>query len=268
METMERLFGAEAPKAEELPVEVTEPVLPAAPAPEAEPPAEGSVAAAPPVEAVEPQAPEPSVPDPNKQPLTPEMLGAVLGERERRKEAERQLENLRKQVERFEAKERETTENVPDPVVDPAAYHAFQQQQAAQSEWNVVRRISSVMAAQTHGQELVQKAVEWWDQKVSANPALGNEIMRQAHPYDYAVQQYKRDQDLQRLEGKSLDDWFAAEVARRGLAAGGGAIAPAIPPVPPPVMPPRSMASVPNAMLPGPVAYERTKTMNRLMGDG
>lgn len=245
METFAKLFGDNTPDETHIPGSEIE----AQPEPQIVQPA--------PVQEEAPQVVEsaPAADPIAPQTITPENLGIVLGERDRRKAAEAERDALRAQLAEREA--RTNAVAPPDPVMDQQGFIAWQQAQLQQSEARVLQRISANWAVKEYGEDLVKKAESWANQ----NPAVLSEITKSAHPYESAVKQYQRHLDQERLGGQSLDAYIEAEIARRSAL-------PQTPPGPLPQaqrtpLPPRSIAGATAATGPQTVP-QPSKIMNKL----
>jgi hypothetical protein len=259
MEALNKLFGDNSPKAEDLPPIPAELVV----EPQSAPPP--PVREEPTLETPSVMGPaltEPAVvvPQPHQVPIT-----ALLDEREKRQAAERDQADLKRRIAEFES--RKEAPKVPDMFADPEGYAQHTQRQIAETEARVTQRISGVMAVQAYGEEVV-KAAEAWANK---NPAVLAEAMASSHPYDHAVKAYKQHQDMQSLGGKSLNEYMAAQVAaelaKHGItiAPGAAPVAAPAPSVSNPAPPPRSIANAPTAN--GPKGgYERPAVLNKLFG--
>lgn len=191
--------------------------------------------------APEPEAPEvtadpvPDRPEPGYIPIA-----AMMDERDKRRALEKELEQFRsKQVE---------APAIPDPFDDPQGYAGYVQQQIDERTTAVTFQISERFAKQAHGEEAVQKAIEWGAEKAKADPSFAMGYMRDSDPIGWIVQQHKRDALLSDI-GDNPDDWFTREAAKRGYvvqSATEPAAAPAVAmrqPAPRAPVPPRSIAS-------------------------
>ena len=186
-------------------------------------------------------APPPSLPDPERTaPLT-----ALLDERDKRKAAERERDELRA------AQQRQPAADVPDPYDDPDGYRRHVDRQIADQTLGLKFELSESMARDKHGDETVEKAMEWGAQRAQANPGFRDEFLASKNPIDWVVRQQKQDLDL--------SDYSKDPVAfaRRILEANGQALAPdagasvvEVPEqqqAPRPPSPPRSIASQPSS---------------------
>lgn len=213
--TDEDIFGTN-PIADEQVTEATPET--AAPEPVAEP-----VAAEPVAQPV--VTPEPAKPDPGFAPI-----GALLDERDKRKQVEAELA-------RYQAQQ-----SAPEPidVYDPEQLAAYQQQQVINTKLD----ISEDMTRDKFGDELVDQARDWALQRFNANPAYQQEVLRQRNPWKYVVEQYQRDQIASQVSLTDFEQFQAWKAAQAQVTQQPGAPVAAQPPH---VQPPPSLASVPSA---------------------
>jgi hypothetical protein len=217
-----------------------------APAPElaqAEPPPPA------PAEGVQP-APEggspPAAPQGELPPLDNPPLPAFLDMRDRAKKAERELAELRQQIE---------SQTKPQPTFqdDPSAWEARQQQALRDVEVKTTMALSGRFAAQQHGEDKVRAAMEWGSAQNQADPTFGQRFISNPDPYGWLVQQHQRDQTLTALGGKTFEEAAKAWAESQGFVAGAAQQPAAAPPqpvapaTPPPAAPPRSLASTGSA---------------------
>lgn len=194
-----------------------------------------------------PAAPEPVAEVPAPEPVAevkPEPghvpINALLDEREKRKELERQLTELRKAS--------ETKQSLPDPIEDPVG---FQQQSMAQVQQMLLDtrlNMSETLARRHHGDEATEAAKAWAMEKFKNSPAFWQEVISQSDPYDYAIQAYNREQVANAVTPDDFKAFQAWKAAQAQIAA-----APVAAPTAPAVPVPRSIASAPSA---GGVAHE------------
>jgi hypothetical protein len=197
----------------------------ATPAPE---PAPEPAPAPAPVAEAKPDVPQGHVP-----------LSAMLDEREKRKELERQLQEFQRQ---------QTAPKVPDPDEDPDAYNRFQIDQAQQIALNTRLDMSEEMAREKHGNDVVDAARDWTLQRFQQNPAYRDEVLSQRNPWGYAVQQFQRHTALDKLGDTSeIDAFLAWKAAQATGVTTTQPAAPAADPSPAPTIPTRSLASAPSA---------------------
>lgn len=138
-------------------------------------------------------------------------IGALLDEREKRKELERELQTLKQQ-------QPQQQPSFPDPYDDPQGFAEAQQQVLDQRITQVRFEMSDRFARQAHGAETVEKAIAWAQEKAQADPSFAISYMRDPDPIGHIVQQHKRDSLLSDI-GDNVDDWFTREAAKRGYAA-------------------------------------------------
>ena len=169
-------------------------------------------------------------PEPGHVPIT-----ALLDEREKRKELERQLNAMR------DAQVQQTSQ--PDPVADPHGYQQHLMQQVQQTVMDTRLNMSETAARRHYGAELTDSAKTWALEKFGANPAFQQEVTSQPDPYGYAVEAFKRDQIASQVTPDTFEQFKAWQAAQAQIAA-----APAAAPPPPmAASPPRSIVSAPSA---------------------
>jgi hypothetical protein len=204
--------------------------------------------AAPPAAPVETPASPPEQQQPQEPPASPVEepkqahevpLVALLNEREKRQNAEREAAELRAWKAEQEAKAAPIQR--PDPYEDPDGYNQYVQNQLAASEWKTRAEISGRFAEQRHGKELVEAAVAWAQAEGAKDPTLGQRVMAQASPVEWVVDQYNRDQIYQRIS--SDPNAYAQFQANPGAVAPPPMMAPAVAPK---QAPPRSLATAPS----------------------
>ena len=169
-------------------------------------------------------------------------IAAMLDERDRRKQAEAQLQQFQSQ---------QQPARMPDPLDDPEGWNSHQEARMADALTAQKFQMSEVMAKQAHGEEVVQQAGDWAAHRAQADPAFlmawQHALRNEPHPIDWIVRQHKRDAIVSAVgDAPSLDDWFTQEAARRGWSQSAPvAAAPfaAVSPAPRPAAPPRSIAS-------------------------
>ena len=143
-----------------------------------------------PIEAVEAQPePEAKGEPPVAPPATPEDHGripiaALLDEREKRKEKEREVEALNRRIADYEAK----ATPKPDFFADPEAAIAAAQRATQDAVLNAKLETSRFLAEEKYGAELVQEAFEFYDR----NPHLSQPLLKSPSPYHAAVKEYEK----------------------------------------------------------------------------
>lgn len=142
------------------------------------------------VEAAPTAAPE--KPEPHLIPIT-----AIMDEREKRQqaqreadEAKRQIEALRKQMADYEAEKRR--QPPPDVFTDTEGRFAYEQQVFNQRLLDERLNISEMLMREKVGNEVVDAATAAFKEEATRNPALGLELARQTNPYGYVVNWHKR----------------------------------------------------------------------------
>jgi len=212
---------------------------------------------------VEPEAPavetvtEPSKPEPGYVPIS-----ALMDERDKRKAAEARAAANAPQPQQVQA---------PDPLDDPVAYNAYLEQRLEARVAQERFTMSDVMAKQTHGEDTVNAAIEWANQKVQNDPSFAMSYMREGHPIDWIVRQHKRDADYQALGGMSVHEFVEQEVAKRlantqSAPIAAAPIQAAVPPAPRPAAPPRSIAS--DVSMSAPVVTDATAEFEAIFKKG
>ena len=170
-----------------------------------------------PIEAVEAQ-PEPEAKGETvAPPATPEDHGripiaALLDEREKRKEKEREVEALNRRIADYEAK----ATPKPDFFADPEAALAAAQRAAQAAAINTKLETSRFLAEEKFGAEKVQAAYEYFDR----NPHLSGQLLTSPSPFHAAVKEYERHQAMTEI-GEDPGAYRArveAEVRERILA--------------------------------------------------
>lgn len=223
--------------------EGAEPEVVEAPAPAPEP-----VAEAPEPEPVTPEVHEQTAPEERQPGYVP--LAAMMDERDQKKDErnrrialEAELDQLRQSQQQKQA--------IPDAYDDPEGYLAFQQQHLQQALQQQKMELSHHWAVEKYGKDGVEEARSWALEKAQKDPGframLEAEMPMQAMPFDWIVQQHKRNGLYSQLptDVSSLDELIEREIAKRGLNAP-AAVAPVaatLQPAPKTAMPPRSIAS-------------------------
>lgn len=197
-------------------------------------------------EPVEPQ-PEPAQPQPDEPKSEPQPeakeehvvpLAKYLDQRD-------ELKELRRFKAEQEAKA--TPQAAPDPDDDPKGFAAYQEQQFQARLTQQKFEMSQVLAAQSHGAESVETALNWAEEKAKADPTFVAGYMSEPHPVDWIVRQHQRDTLVSQLPNdvSSLDELIERKIAER---AGASAAAPAaiVPPAPTPAAPKPSLVNAPS----------------------
>lgn len=111
-------------------------------------------------------------------------IGALLDERDRRKKAEREAEELRKWREQMEAQKQEA----PDFFQDPDQRLAHERKQFEQRQQAEKLKQSRFFAEREFGSDLVNEAFAYFDQ----HPQLSHQFLDHPSPFHAAVEFYKR----------------------------------------------------------------------------
>lgn len=214
--------------AEVLAEQVTEEVVEDQPEPEVETPEEPE------------QPPEPTPEDeaPKEEARTVP-LATFLDQRD-------ELRELRRFKAEREAQTRQQ-QPMPDPFDDPSGFAAAQQELVEQRLTQERFAMSDMFARQAHGQEAVESAVTWAQERAATDPSFALSYMRQQNPIDWIVRQHRQD-DLIKQIGDSPDEWvkrrYAEIMTTAGPAAAPAPFAAASPKqAPAPVKVPRSLAT-------------------------
>ena len=223
MSELDAIFDDKSPA----PVQETQPV-------EAPPIAPELAEAAPEPEAAQPEIAPPAVHQDRNVPLA-----AMLDERDKRKAAERERDELR-----AAQAARQSPAEVPDPYDDPDGFKAHIGEQLANQALSQRFDISETMARDKHGDDVVTAAMEWGANRAQTNPGFRDEFLSQKNPIDWVVRQQKRDATLADV-GDDPDAYVRRRAAELGFMlpdAGAGAVS--VPgQVAKPAAPPRSIAS-------------------------
>jgi hypothetical protein len=131
----------------------------------------------------------------------------------------------------------------PDPYIDPEAYQDHRDQQINDRLLNHTLNTSERFARKEYGPGVVDTARDWALGKFQSDPLFYQRVMGDPDPYELVVQEHKREQVFQRIQGSDLDAFLAW---KSGSAPQAQPIAaPAAPPQQ--SMPPRSLASAQSA---------------------
>jgi hypothetical protein len=176
-------------------------------------------------------------------------LSVVQAERDRRQNAERELEALRKQS--APAQPAPQPQAIPDRWDDPDGYEAYQAEQQQAAILNVKLDLSEDMARGKHGEDLVDAAKAWALQRFEQSPAYRQEVLSHRNPYEKAVLDYRRDQVATEVQPDELEEYRAWKATKANPAPqpipAPAALAPAPAPRAAPPPPPRSIAAAPSA---------------------
>ena len=194
--------------------------------------------------AEQPPAKEPETQQPESTEEQPEArhvpLVALLDEREKRQAAQREADELRRQIEA--QRKPQQPAQVPDPYEDPAGFQQHVQNQIDERSFAVTAEISGRFAEQKYGKETVEEAVRWAQAEgAQRNPFLGQQVRTSNDPVGFVVEQYQREQFWQKYG--SDPSALQQLVTTQPIAAP----QPAAPAAPKPIAPPRSLAAAPGA---------------------
>lgn len=219
--------GAPAPAIAEAPPPIENPVL--------TPPEETPAAEAPPVAQTEPPRDEHGQTVPR---------AAMLEERKRRQEAERELSEY------MAERQAPAAASTPDPYDDPQGFQAHIDAQLASQAIGIRFEMSETLARKEHGDEAVQAAMDWGAQRAQLNQGFRDDFLGQKNPIDWVVRQQQRDGLLSELDADQ-DAFIRRRATEMGWTAGpdagAGAVSAPGQQAPKPATPPRSIASAPAA---------------------
>lgn len=136
---------------------------------------------------------------------------ALLDEREKRQALEREVAQLRQNLQAREQYERAQQQNAkkPDFYEDPDKAFAHYQQQQAFVAWDRELDRSKYRMIKEYGQEAVIAAESAYLQAMQADPSLNLALQRHPEPYDHVVQWHKRQEFLNEVQDP--DAWRKAE---------------------------------------------------------
>lgn len=142
--------------------------------------------------------------DPEKQPISRAEFKGYLDEKQKRQKLDDENKALRAQVQEYERQH--PTQLPSDPVEIQRVIES--------ARTSAVFEFSEEVARKEFGNETVQAAMDWGLQRAQQNPAFQAEYLRQKHPIDWAVKQFKRDKILSEL-GDDPDAFIEQRVAAR-----------------------------------------------------
>jgi hypothetical protein len=179
--------------------------------------------------AAEPQAAPEPVPAPAEPQHAP--LGALLDERDKRKEAQAKAEALERQLAEMRAQQQQP----------PADMTPDERVQAALYQQNL--RASRRFAEREYGKDVIATVHDWAATKCDADPIFNQQMLSAEDPYEAAYQAFNREQIVSKVTPDRLaafEAWEAAQAAASAQAQ--AAPTPSTAPAPPP---PRSLATAP-----------------------
>lgn len=156
-------------------------------------------------------------------------LAAVLEERRKAREDRDELMRLRQQMAQYEQSKPDAAapampQGAPDPYDDPAGFYAYQQQQIAeQVQVGIFQnnlQTSRSRAVQKYGQDYINEVADWAGDEATRNPAFESELMRQADPAEWVVEQKKRSELFKQIT-TDPDAYVRQRAAELGLAMSG-----------------------------------------------
>lgn len=168
------------------------------------------------------QAPEPTAPaepTPDNSPSHGVPVAAVQAEREKRKQAESELAELRGMVKALQAQRQPEPKPEAQPATlwdNPDEYLKGQITPVQQQLQEMREEMWESTASAVHSVDAVQAAKEA-AQALAGTPqgkALHQQIMAGGNPFDNLVKWHKQQQSLQRV-GTDPDAWFQAEYEKR-----------------------------------------------------
>lgn len=175
-------------------------------------------------------------------PLVPR--AALQSERSKRQEAEQKASDLQRQLAEFQrnppaaAQPQPEPAPIPNPAVDPAGYHRAMTEVALNERLN----ISEMMAREKYPDMDDKLAV--FQAEIAVNPALGQQIATQRHPWDWMYQEAQKIQARKEIgdDPAAFRERVKAEIFAE-LSASGGFQPPAAPPAPARTPLPASLAT-------------------------
>lgn len=179
--------------------------------------------------------PAPTAAETVKPAITPEAapqvpVKALQEERRKRQELERQLAALQQ------------PQKVPDVATDPQGFQAHLNSTLQAREIDMRVNLSAAWARKQY--QDFDSVMEKWEELLTTNPYLYQQAVQQDLPAEWAYQQVKRHQLLDKI-GNDPDAYIAAEVERR-LKERTPEV-PQVPARPAAVVPPPSLANAPSA---------------------
>lgn len=175
-------------------------------------------------------------------------IAALQKEREKRQELERRLEALEKPA----VATPQQPVRIPDAYEDPEGYNRYQEQRAAQTEWNLRASMSERFAIKEHGKELVDAATAWALENAQRDPGMAQVIMADPDPVGLTIEKYQQSRTLQSLAGKSLEEAHRDYAIAQGwIVSPEAAASPSLKPSA--SLPPKGLARVPGSGTTAPV---------------
>lgn len=188
---------------------------------------------------------EGSTPEPEPQEQKAIPVTALLDEREKRQEAQRQYREEQRRAQELEARLRELQkpkEDAPDWFEDPAKAASFNNQQIERQFQQRLMQMSKFQAEREFGADTVGEAIAYFDR----HPQASQQFLSHPSPFHAAVEFYQRQKVAEEIgtdpEGykQRLREEMRAEIEAE-LKANGAKAQPSKPKAPPP-----SMAAAPS----------------------
>lgn len=157
-------------------------------------------------EAPPPEA-APEVPEPTSVPIT-----AMLDEREKRQESQRQLEAAQAEAKRYQQqidamKAEQEKKPAPDWFEDPTAAAQYQTQTIQAQIQQQALAQSRFFAEREFGREIVQETYQFFEQ----NPQLSHQFMSEPSPFHAAVEFYQKQKVFDEI-GQDPEAWKAQQL--------------------------------------------------------
>ena len=158
---------------------------------------------------------KPEEPEPEKPKEEPWTKAAVLEERRKRQEMERQLADLQQKV------NQPKDEPAPDPYEDPEAWAKYQddrlkavEERTSASVQEAVLRVSRSHVAKEVGEEVLEEAAAAFEMAAAKNPSLIQDALGSDSPYQFVFETGKAE-----LERQAMGDpqAYAAKVAEEAM---------------------------------------------------
>jgi len=124
-----------------------------------------------------------------------------------------ELKEAKKRLAEFEeSRSQQPDIQVPSPLEDPDGYALYQADLVNRAQTSARFDTSELIARSAHGDDAVQKAMDWGMERAQASPAFAAEYLRQRHPIDWAVKQMKREELMSKI-GDDPDAYVRARWA-------------------------------------------------------
>lgn len=211
--------------------------------------------------------PAPEQPPEPEQPVEPEAkpephavpISALLDERDKRKQLEAELAEVRSKQQQAQQVEASPP---PDPYEDPEGFAKYQSAEVESKILNHTLNMSERFAVKEHGKDTVEAAKTWAQQRFASDPFYQQQVLSDADPYERVVSDYRRDQIVSKVSDPSEFEAFLAWKAAQSQITQQAATPAATPTSP--AIPPRSLASAPSA---GSILTEPEPTDEEIFAD-